>query len=255
MIRSRATYGSRGTSRGADAGIRSVAPTFGKEKRRTSSAKSAGGVLVESYAECVVAHALDISPDVLRFQTQPFRVDLVDRCIHRESASVAAARAKHIGREGPIFYTPDFLVERHDNRLVALEVKMEDYSGDAEYVRKLELVRPVLESFGYAFFTTVVSSSPHDAVRRNVGLLKQAKMRFDLVPSEKLLAEVEAACGGNAFTLKWLCQTFSISPNTVPVWLVCGAVSANLRRQPIDGAMNLELAHGDLSHLNLLGEI
>lgn len=248
------SYGNRGRLAGADAGIRRVAPTFGKELHLTSSSKAEEQFAVESDAERLVALALDVDPRVQRFQPQPFTVDLIDgRLLHSDEA-VSEARKRHRHRIGRKFYTPDFAVYRADWPRGALEVKLEGFEGDAEYEGALATASGILEASGWRFLRLIVPADPRHPIRANLPLLKKAASRKELWPNADEVGQVHRACGGGRETLSRLCGELGISPNMMPVFVVCGALSADVFRNYINGALVLEACHGELTHLQLLEE-
>lgn len=249
------SYGSRGQRlAGADAGIRRVAPSFGKALFLTYSTKATGQLAVESDEERLVAHMLTLDPRVRAFKPQPFKVDLIDRRLLQTPEAVAEARLRHKGRAGPKFYTPDFSVDRHNAPRSAIEVKGEGHDGDDDYKSVLKQAAQILESAGYLFSTAKMPASPHP-LRSNVPLLKKAASRSDLWPSPDLIQKIEAVCAGRRMTVRTLCAELNLSPNLLPALLVSGAVSADVARHAICGDMILTPALGDLSHLELLEEV
>ena len=251
----KASYGSRGKRlANADAGIRRVAPSFGKALFLTYSTKSSGQLVVESDEERLVAHMLTLDPRVRAFKPQPFKVDLIDRRLLQTSEAVAEARLRHKDRQGPKFYTPDFAVDRHSAPRSAIEVKREGHDGDDDYKAVLKQAAQILESAGYLFSTAKMPASPHP-LRGNLPLLRKAASRSDLWPSADLIQKIQAVCAGQHVTLRTLCEELNLSPNLVPALLVSGAVSADVASHAIRGEMVLTSAFGDLSHLELLERV
>lgn len=244
-------YGSRGLAGGADVGVRRVAPTFGKVLVLTSSPKSGEALAVESDAELLVVDMLTLDPRVKRFDTQPFTVDLIDGRLLLTAEEVSAARARHRGREGNKFYTPDVGVEWHADSRSAIEVKLEGYEGDQDFGP----ARTILESYGYRFQCVVMPANPTHPLKSNLPLLRQAAMRQDLWPSAELLERIQRLFADGPVLLGKACPALGISPNLVPVLLASGAISADLFSRHIHGAMPLEFADGDLAHLMLIEEV
>ncbi|WP_429347312.1 hypothetical protein [Paraburkholderia sp. Clong3] len=237
-----------------DAGIRRIAPTFGKALFLTYSTKSSGQLVVESDEERLVAHMLALDPRVSVFKAQPFKVDLIDGRLLKTPEAVNEARLKHKDRKGPKFYTPDFAVDRHTAPRSAIEVKREGHDGDDDYKSVLEQAKQILEAGGYLFSTVVMPAGPHP-LRSNLPLLKKAASRSDLWPSPDFVQRIEAVCAGRRMTLRMLCAELDLSPNLVPALLVSGAVGADVVRYAIHGEMMLAPTLGDLSHLELLEEV
>lgn len=249
------SYGNRGRLNGADRGVRRVAPTFGKVLHLTGSTKGPERFAVESDAERLVVQLLTIDPRVQRIDPQPFQVDLIDGRVLYSHEEVLAAKAKHRGREGHKFYTPDFRVHWLDSPRAAIEVKLEGYEGTPEYQAVLALARDILEANGYHFERLVIPANPRHPLRSNLPLLAKAAVRKDLWPSPELLSRIEQLCGTQPTTVAEACRALDLYPNLMPVLLASGAVRADLFRQPIFGAMPLEAAYGDLNHLILIHEV
>lgn len=248
-------YGRRKGLGGADAGIRQVAPTFGKLLHLTSSSKSAERLVVESDAERLVGHLLTLDPRVRRFEPQPFTVDLIEGRLLWRPEEVAAARKRHKGREGRKFYTPDFAVDWVDRPQGVLEVKLEGFEGDDEYQAALQKASALLHTAGHTFTKVVVPASQRSALRFNVPLLRKAQIRQDLWPSAGLFRKLESHLEEGPRALLDVCRDLELSPSLVPHLLVAGAVGANLAGQTISGEMLLRAAFGDQSHLCLLEEL
>lgn len=249
------SYGNRGRLNGADRGVRRVAPTFGKVLHLTGSTKGPERFAVESDAERLVVQLLTIDPRVQRLDPQPFQVDLIDGRVLYSHEEVLAAKAKHRGREGQKFYTPDFRVYWLDRPRSAIEVKLEGYEGTKDYQAVLALARDILEANGYHFARLVIPANPRHPLRGNLPLLSTAAGRKDLWPSPALLQRLDQLCEAGPTTAAQLCRALDLSPNLMPVLLASGAVRADLFSQPIFGAMPLEAAYGDLSHLILIHEV
>ena len=251
-IRKRVSYGSREHLEGIDSGVRKVAPSFGKPLFLTYSQKCGGAVAVESNAERFIAHILTLDPGVLSFQTQPFTVDLIDRRIYRTASSVAEARARHKGRDGQKFYTPDFGLIWHSSGRAAIEVKLEGYEGDSKYLQRMALGRDVIEASGMEFIHIVWPRDPRNPLKANVPLLIKAMRRVDLWPSAELVAAVESTLDSRPTTVRQLCSALSLTPDLIPTLLVSGVLAANVSEQPINGEMRVTPGYGDLGSLALL---
>lgn len=254
-----ASYGRRGTLRVIDAGVRRVAPSFGKQLHLTYSQKAEGIVAVESDAERYVSHLLTLDPEVSWFATQPFTVDLIERRIHRTVADVEAARARYRRVKGQKFYTPDFGVEwqrtgQWGHALTVVEVKLEGYEGDGTDLQRMTLGQHVIEAAGMEFLRVVWPRSQSHPLRTNLPLLMKANQRVDMWPDAATVAAVENAFARGVTTVRELCHALSLSPNLIPYFLVSGLLSANIGEETIRGAMRIELAHGDLGFLSLLRE-
>jgi hypothetical protein len=252
MASTNKSYGRRSRVSMTVPGVRNVAPTFGKVRHLTYSNKCAGNLLVESDAERLTSHMLTLDPRVKQFQSQPFTVDLIDRRILRNDAEISEARKKHSNRAGPIFYTPDFSIDWIALTRSALEVKLEDFEGDATYQNMLQLGASILNAHGYRFSVAVIPRDTRHPYYSSLVLLKQATGRPEQWPDAQQKARATEICSKNAVTLKSLCSELGVSPNLVPAMLVTGCVSAEISAQHISGGMLLSAAYGDLAHLELI---
>jgi hypothetical protein len=232
-----------------------VAPSFGKVLHLTGSDKALGRMAVESGGERLVSHLFTVDPRVRRFAPQPFTVDFVDGRILRTAEDVAQARLAHRKRAGWRFYTPDFELEHAAMARAVAEVKLEGFEGDSAYQAALGRAREVLDAAGYGFVRLVVPADAKHPLRANLQLLKMAASRPDLRPDDTQLARIDAVCGSGPVTLAALCAALGLPPGAVPALLVCGALRADVVRQPICGSMLVEAAYGDLGHLHLLEEV
>lgn len=248
---SRLPYGTRGRLRDLPSAARQLAPTFGKEKLLTHSVKAAGQCAVEVDAERLVAQMFKIDPDVSEFKAQPFIVDLIEHRICRSDADVKEARARHKGRKGPKFYFPDFEASRSRAGRVVTEVKLEGYLGGEEYTERLSRAQAILDGHGYQFMRLIVPRNAKHPLRTNLALLATAQLRKDLWPNPERAAAIGEACGGEGMTVVELCELLGESADLVPVWIVSGALRADLFRCAINGFLRLFPAHGSLDHLSL----
>ncbi len=251
------SYGSRGKLRGLDAGVRRVAPSFGKQLHLTYSQKADGIVAVESDSERYVSHMLTLDPDVFSFSTQPFTVDLIERRIHRTTADVDAARARYKRVRGQKFYTPDFGVQWHltgkwGHDVTAIEVKLEGYEGSSQDLQRMAHGQNVIEAAGMEFLRLVWPRSQSHPLRANLPLLMKAMRRVDLWPDADMVSSVEEAFEHGVTTVRDLCRALSLSPNVIPSFLVSGLLNANVGQEVIKGAMKIELAYGDLGFLSVM---
>lgn len=252
MSRARLPYGVRGKLRGVASGSRSLAPTFGKEKRLVFSMKTGGQGVVEVPAERLAAQIFMVSPEVIEYKAQPFVVDLIDRRIYRDEADVKEARKRHKGRLGPKLYFPDFEARVSQAARLVAEVKLEGFLGDEEYQEKLSRAAAVLGAHGYEFKRLVIPYNPRHPLYANLALLALAQKRKYLWPTSEQVEAIGAACGPSGTTVAHLCETLGQSADLVPVWLVSGAIRADLAVNAINGFLHVQASHGDLTHLSLL---
>jgi hypothetical protein len=246
------SYKKRPGLSGVDTAVRKVSPTFGKVVFLTHAHKSRGTLAVESDAERLVSNILGFEPAARTYEPQPFTIDLVDGTILRTSEQRKAARAKHKGRQGALFYTPDFAVTWSGRTNEALEVKLDQYMGGPDYDEKLTLAASILWAHGYLFSRVVVPSYWKHPLRMNIPLLHQATMRKDLCPEQEIFERIELLAQAGAQTLRDYCTGLSLSPNMAPVLLAFGALSMDFLRHPISGDAPAVPAFGSLDHLELV---
>jgi hypothetical protein len=245
-------YGARTGLKGADVGIRRVAPTFGKIALATYSTKADGNISVEGRAERLVSHALSVDPTIRGFSPQPFSLDLVDGQILRNAEARKLARLKHAHLAEQVIYTPDFGATRSDKTQCAIEVKLEGYEGGESYNAMLKVAQRILWEHGLAFKRIVVPSQWNHPLLFNIPLLHQAKLRLDLIPDSKLLERVAALPDFQTASLRHICELLEILPSVIPVLVVHGVLATDLSRYVLRGDAMMELADGTLEHLQFL---
>lgn len=248
------TYGSRGSLRGVDAGVRRVAPTFGKTHISLHRDKAGGHFSVESRAERFIADVLTLDPRVSSFRCQPFTVDLIDRRILRTGEERSDARKRHKGMPSPHFYTPDFLAQRVGDTDLVVEVKSEHFVSDDDSDERLSRAQQLLLAMGYKFLRVVVPDDPALPLRVNLGVLSLAASRSDLRPSRDQANALAQACGDGSRSLGEICRSLGLPASQTPGWIVSGVFAADVLRQPINFDMRVTCAYGDLSHLTLIEE-
>ena len=101
----------------------------------------------------------------------------------------------------------------------------------------------------------VIPIDPRWPLRSNIALLTHADSRRDLLPSAEVISKIEAFIGDGAVTLGSLCQSVGLSPSLIPVLLVAGVLQGDVAHQQLNSAMTLSLAHGDLTHLEVVDEV
>ncbi len=246
-------YGKRGGMRGVDRGIRSVAHGFGKSPILTHSDKAGGSIVLESEAERLVAHMLNLDPDVISYSPQPFSVELITGSIARTGEDKSQLRAR-VSRHGSsaVFYTPDFCLQWASGVRAGLEVKLEKYPGDAEYRRKLHVVQRVLASHGMEFLQVVVPSCWRHPLRMNLPLLNVARKRHDLWPSTETSVRIQDLHDAGATTMGDYLRGLEMDARMSPILLVSGHLAANVVGHSLSWATPASPAFGDLSHLALV---
>lgn len=246
-------YGRRAATP-ADAGVRRVAPSLGRHRLQTINTK-AGGIpmVVDGNAERICAHALNVDPSVRVYQPQPFTIDLVDRRLLRTTQEDRDARRRHAGRSGPLFYTPDYLVWWNICHFATvLEVKDEDWLGDAEYELKLRLAKEILELFGYDFRRVVIPASPRAPLNRNLNLLQQVAVRTDeRIPSERLQVDLDIH-PDEEVPLGRVCHALGLDLAYAPWLFSVGYVAMDFIQFHMCASTLVRPAHGELGHLCLI---
>lgn len=247
-----ATYGQRGRLRKIETGIRLVAPTYGRARIRTTSAKT-GDIVVESQAERFVTHLVAVDPSVTSCAPQPFTVDLVAGRLLTDPSQYRAAKNRYSQRKGPSLYTPDFCLQWSGARKTALEVKTEAFPGDADYQHKLSLAGEVLSMHGYEL-ATVTLASHMSPLRMNLQLLQQAQRFLAICLSDEQLADLHQL-KEEELTLANICASLSCPLHDVPRLLLRGVIGMDLFAYPMRADTPVYLASGDIEHLCVMKEL
>lgn len=246
------TYGHRGRLRTIETGIRLVAPTYGRARIRTSSAKT-GDILVDSQAERFITHLVAIDPCVNSCKPQPFTVDLVTRQLLTDPMQRLAAKSKYSKRKGSSLYTPDFCIHWSGARRTALEIKTSAFPGDAEYQKKLALAAEVLSAYGYELATVTLSEHMYP-LKANLQLLQQAQR----TPAISLSTEQHDALSqlkNENLTLGDFCTHLGCPLHDAPRLLLQAVIGMNLFAYPMRADTPTYLTHGDMTHLCLMQEV
>lgn len=246
------SYGVRSRRAEANAGVRRTAPTYGKARIGTYAAKADGHITVDSDAERLTAHILNIDPRVRSFKQQPFTVDLVGERLLFTREEVSEARRMRTERLGAAEYTPDFATVQTDGLLRAYEVKLQGYEGDSAYWAKIEHARAIMEAYGYPLFKVVVPTDERHPVLLNAQLLKAVLTCGHKYLSPEIIHRVEQYCASGPVLQRDLCADLQITTGLIPVLLVTGVLQADLAHQHICANLELSAAYGGLEHLCLI---
>lgn len=248
-------YGKRGRLRTDNdiTGTRLVSPTYGLSRIRTYGGKS-GDILVESQAERLVTHMLSIDPRVSRFRPQPFTVDLNGQRLLTTKEQVKAVLSRYSQETGPRIYTPDFGIDFTGAKQVALEVKTDAYPGDARYQERLTRAGDVLTAYGYELVKVVLPQAFNGPLKQNLQLLQQAKRVQGCTLSAAILEQL-SQLEGRTLMLGDVCQHLCLPLNSGPTLVLTGAVSFDIRNHPFHATTPVELAYGELEHLQLIGRL
>jgi hypothetical protein len=184
-------YSNRPGLKKIDVGVRKVATTYGRTAVISHVDKGGGTMVFESNAERLVAHLLGFDPRVKHFQRQPFTVDLVERRLLRSEEERSIARKRYARRPGPSLYTPDFFVECADRRLVTIEVKLKEFTGQQADHERMEQASQVLIHYGHEFWRVHVPNDLAHPLHANTALAHQAHMRKDTQLPASIMEQVE----------------------------------------------------------------
>lgn len=247
-------YGKRPAKTHPNTGVRDVAPTHGKVAVFSASSKSGSDLpfLVDGQTEDLLSKILKLDPTVLSAQSQSLAVDLVERRLLFTKAERDEALKNYRGRHGPSLYTPDFGVEGPPPGKHAVEVKLEGFTGDDEYLAMLTEATSVLATFGYGFSRVVITRDQTKAPWTSVPYLYQASLRDDLRPNDEMVTRINDLALKGATTGSDFIAGLGIAPGMLLPLVAFGALSVDPLAGPICGASQMSSAHGDLSHLELL---
>lgn len=247
------TYGKRGGVKTFDRGTRKIAHANGKAVVLSHGQKAGGGIALESDSERLVAHLLNIDPDVMSYGAQPFAVELTTGTLARSSDEKDALRTR-VNRYGSkaVFYTPDFSLIWASGVRAAIEVKVDEFTGDSSYQRKLNLASQILQSHGYEFMQLVMPRDWRHPLRTNLPLLNQALIRHDIWPTTEVAERIHALHHAGARTMEDYLRGAGLDTRLSPLLLVSGLLEADVVTQALCFATPVSPAYGDLSHLQLM---
>ncbi|RKP44089.1 hypothetical protein [Pararobbsia silviterrae] len=251
-MKSAPAYGVRSRRSSENAGVRLTARTYGKARIGTYAEKAGGHITVESDAERLVAHLLNIDPRVRSFRQQPFTVDLIGGRLLFTTQEVSEARRMRGGRTGDAEYTPDFVTVQDNGLQRAYEVKLSGFEGDARYWSKVDRAREIMDAYCYPLSIVVVPADERHPVLVNAQLLKPALLRAGEYLAPDIIAGVEYYCKSGPVLQRTLCADLEIAPGMIPLLLVSGVLQADLLHEHICASLEVSAAHGDLSHLHLI---
>lgn len=247
-------YGKRSSKAGLRTGARAVSLTYGRTAVFMSARKCQSGqpVLVEGLPEKLGGELLDLDPEVTNFLPQAVTVDLIAGVLLYTPAERKAALAKYQDLPSPRIYTVDFGVDLVGPRKRAVEVKADDFVGDDNYKLRLKQAEPILARYGWEFRLVVVPADARAPIWVNVPLLKQAALRRDLWPTEAMLLQINRLAAAGASTARDFLGPLGLSINHLPHMVVAGALRVDLLTHSMQGGTPVAVAHGDLTHLQLL---
>lgn len=245
-------YSKRPALKAIDLGIRKVASTYGRAVYIVHSSKCNGSITVESDGEQLAAQMLGIDPSVQAFKPQPFVVDLIGGRILRNDQALRAARNEYRLIEGPKFYTPDYEASLIGLGLHAIEVKVDGFTGEADYEVKLARASNILAAHGYTFKRMVLPRSRLHPLRVNTPLLFQASTRRDALPSKDQCTEIVEWIGTKTVKLLDLVANGLLQPSLAPVMVTAGILGTDVVGAPINGESLMHSACGDLTHLEIV---
>jgi hypothetical protein len=245
-------YSKRPALKAIDLGIRKVASTYGRAVYIVHSTKCNGSITVESDGEQLAAQILAIDPSVRSFKPQPFVVDLIGGRILRSDQALKEARNQYRLHDGPKFYTPDYEASMVTHGMHAIEVKVEGFTGEADYELKLARASDILAAHGYTFKRMVLPRSRLHPIRVNAPLLFQASTRRDALPAIEECTAIVEWIGDKTVKLLDLVANGLLQPSLAPVMVTAGILGTDVVGAPINGQSLLHSACGDLTHLEIV---
>lgn len=216
--------------------------------------KKAGGIIaLEAPAEKTVAQLADLDPRIVSVQAQPFTIDVLIGRIFTSREDLLAARLLREKNEVKIReYTPDFLLVTIDGRWLVIEVKLENFPGDAMYWEKIEVAKKILRMHGYEFILVTIDREPGSALTQNADLLTAFTSNYEGQISSQQIQTAQAMLEFSPKRLGEVCQTLGISLRESPTLILRGVVKLDLVSARVSAASQIANAYGDIAHLQVL---
>lgn len=247
-------FGRRSEKYMPNAGLRDVAPSFGKPLYGTAARKFRGGdpTRVEGSPEQLVARMLDIHPAVQAYEPQGMGADLVAETLlyTKEQRDQAKRRYAAAGRTS--YYTADFSARMVSSGKRVYEVKAEQYASDPESEERFRRARPIFMRHGVDVCKVVVPPESHP-IWSNVALVHKAADCSDL--RARLLSSADALTGRTVFVARDALEVLGASTNELPALIAMGLLAVDLFDGRIRAGMRAALAHGGLDHLTVLDRL
>lgn len=207
----------------------------------------------ESPLELAVGNLICIDPRALEVISQPFTIDIVTGDIlhtHEERNKHRALRAHPEVKLRE--YTPDFRVGLAGGQSIVVEVKDSRYLRDEKYWQKVEQAASILQSNGHEFCVIDMAYEPMLPLVQNGELLRYVGENFDDPGIDLLSEELYKQFGDSIVPLQAICTSLGLSLRDAPILLLKGIVSADIASERISAAMPVQLAFGQLQHLQIL---
>ncbi|MBK6851969.1 MAG: hypothetical protein IPG93_10190 [Burkholderiales bacterium] len=182
-------------------------------------------------------------------------MDLVAEVLLFTESERQDARARYRERPGPSLYTADFTLLLRGQRETVVEVKLDTHLGDDIYRDKLRRAKDIIGRHGRDFSVVAVPADECHPIWANVALISQATRRRDLWPSPEVIERLEQLGQRGARTAGDFLNPLNLSTSHLPHFLVAGALRADILSHPMRASTPVELAYGDLSHLQLIARL
>lgn len=233
-------------------GVRILGRTSGRPASLYGTEK-AGIAPPESPLEKTIGQLGQLDPRVVSVKGQPFTVDVVTgRLFHSREALLSdrATREKSLVKLRE--YTPDFLMQLIDGRKVVVEVKDEKHMGDELYWEKVNKAEVIMRANGYHFLVVTMAYEPDHPLVQNAALLTTFMKIHSGQLSPAQVSTLARILDGNSRELREVCTLIDLNFRESPVLILRGHVSIDLKASRVGAQNHVVLAHGDLSHLELL---
>lgn len=247
-------FGKRSAKHIPSAGLRDVAPNFGKPLYSSGARKFRGGdpTRVEGSSEQLVARMLDIHPAVETYEPQGLGADLITETLLYTKEQRDQAKRRYAPAGGTSYYTADFSASLASVGKRVYEVKAEQYASDPESEERFRRARPIFIRYGVDVCKVVVPPESHP-IWSNVALVHKAAHRSDV--RARLLSSVDTLSGRRVFVARDALEVLGASTNDLPALIAMGLLAVDLFDGRIRAGMRAALAHGTLDHLSVLDRL
>lgn len=212
---------------------------------------SEGVLRVESRLERLIALALSVDPRVSRIKAQPFSIRLDTAEIFPTQSLARQSVGAQFGLSGEgLIYTPDFLVELVTGEHLVVECKPK-HQADllVEYFAR---VGSVLHGIGLRFIVFTDADVSGRGLEGNLIRIKDAKRMLRKSQTNLMANSIECVSSAEGdVQVAELLESWSESEVLVAISM--GVIATDLRSGPFSKKMKVQMAYGDLSHLQILG--
>lgn len=207
----------------------------------------------ESPLELAVGNLACLDPRVREVTSQPFTIDIVTGDILCSREARAEHRKLRAHPEVKVReYTPDFRFSLIDEQSIIVEVKDPRYAHDEQYWEKVEHAARILRSNGHQFCVISMAYEPTHPLVQNGELLRYVGQNFDDPGIDRQLDDLTEQFGDSTVALGAVSARLGLTLREAPILLLRGIVSADIASERICAAMPVQLAYGDLQHLQIL---